>query len=85
VFALAAVKLVPRSIDHSSQASAGDCNASLDAGVPMAIAADSSGKVDVTYSYTVNFVIDNNIKWSSRFVKRLESPVLKNELRRTKL
>jgi hypothetical protein len=51
----------------------------------MAIAADSSGKVDVTYSYTVNFVIDNNIKWSSRFVKRLESPVLKNELRRTKL
>ena len=62
-----AVKLVPRSIDHSAKSDAGDCNASLDAGVPMAIAADSKGKVDITYSYTVSFVIDNSIKWSSRY------------------
>ena len=61
------MKLVPRSIDHSAQASANDCNAGLDAGIPMAIPAESTGKVDITYSYTVNFVVDNNIKWSSRF------------------
>jgi hypothetical protein len=58
--------LVPRSIDHAAQSSAGDCNASLDAGVPMAIPAESAGKVDISYSYTVSFVVDNNIKWSSR-------------------
>ncbi len=63
-----AVKLVPRSIDHSAKSDAGDCNASLDAGVPMAIAADSKGKVDITYSYTVSFVVDNSIKWSSRYL-----------------
>ena len=65
-FSLSAVKLVPRSIDHSAQSNAGDCNASLDAGVSMAIPADTTGKIDITFSYTVSFVVDNSIKWSSR-------------------
>lgn len=71
---IVAVKLFPRSIDHSHiPAKDGDCGASYQAGMPLAIPAKPKGKFSVTYSYTVSFKEDNNVKWSSRWDYILES------------
>lgn len=69
-----AVKLVPRSIDHSkAPPKNGDCGASLSSAIPLAIPAKPTEKISVTYSYTVSFVENNNVKWSSRWDYILES------------
>merc|ERR1712213_222703 len=39
----------------------------------MAIPAHANGKQSITYSYTVNFQANNDIKWSSRWDYILES------------
>lgn len=39
----------------------------------MAIPGDTKGVVNIEYSYTVKFVVDNTIKWSSRWDYILES------------
>ncbi len=51
----------------------GDCGQSLQAALPLGIPAKPTGKVPITYSYTVTFKEDNNIKWSSRWDYILES------------
>jgi transmembrane 9 superfamily protein 2/4 len=53
----------------------GDCGASLQAAIPLAVPANppDGSKVDITYSYTVTFKEDNNVKWSSRWDYILES------------
>lgn len=67
-----AVKIEPRSIDHSAS-DAADCSTTLAAGQPMAIPGETKSVVNIDYSYTVKFVVDNSIKWSSRWDYILES------------
>jgi len=71
---IVSVKLVPRSIDHSKfTITNNDCGSSLQSGIPLAIPAKNSGKVAVTYSYTVSFKENNDIRWSSRWDYILDS------------
>ena len=74
-FPFLAVKLVPRSIDHShvTPKDGGDCGATLQSSIPMGIPATTKSKTSITYSYTVTFKENNNIKWSSRWDYILES------------
>ena len=67
---IVSVKLTPRSIDHSNSA---DCSAALSSAVPLALPTKASGKVSITYSYTVTFKENNDIKWSSRWDYILDS------------
>ena len=71
---IVSVKLVPRSIDHGANPGE-DCSSTLDAGKPMAIPATSqtNEKMAITYSYSVSFQEQNNVKWSSRWDYILES------------
>ena len=65
---------MPRSIDHSHvPPKEGDCGATLQSSIPMAIPAHANGKQSITYSYSVNFQADKNTKWSSRWDYILES------------
>ena len=55
---IVSVKLVPRSIDHSKfTIKDNDCGNSLQSGIPLAIPAKNSGKVAVSYSYTVSYKV----------------------------
>jgi len=72
---IVSVKAEPKSIDHSSlDAKNTDCSEtyakSLDN--PMKIPVNSE-EAKIRYSYGVKFVMDNNIKWSSRWDYILES------------
>jgi transmembrane 9 superfamily protein 2/4 len=69
------VKLTPRSIDHGNSPS-DDCSNSLNTGKAMAIPNNpksANEKYSITYSYTVKFVENNLVKWSSRWDYILES------------
>ena len=60
MFYFSAVKLVPRSIDHSHvPPKDGDCGATLQSSIPMAIPSQTKGKSSITYSYTVTFKENN--------------------------
>ena len=62
------------STDHSKfTIKDNDCGNSLQSGIPLAIPAKNSGKVSITYSYTVSYKEDNSIRWSSRWDYILES------------
>ncbi len=68
------MKLTPRSVDHGPNP--GDnCDSTLQGAKPMAIpsASGDNYKTSVTYSYRVTFVVDNNVRWSSRWDYILES------------
>ncbi|XP_039521681.1 transmembrane 9 superfamily member 2 isoform X1 [Pimephales promelas] len=58
---LVAAKLEPKSIKH------GDNDHPTCEGAPMDIPADSSSSLKVTYTYSVKFEQNNNIKWASRW------------------
>ena len=73
---IVSVKLTPRSIDHShfdKVKDGGDCGSALQSANPLALPTKASGKVDITYSYTVTFKMNNDIKWSSRWDYILDS------------
>lgn len=64
---LVAAKLVPKSVKHPSKEPL-TC-----ADSPMEIIDGTTGKFDVTYSYSIKFEKDNSIKWVSRWDYILES------------
>ena len=71
---IVSVKLTPRSIDHSKfDNPSGDCGDALQSALPLALPTKASGKVSITYSYTVTFKMNNDIKWSSRWDYILDS------------
>ena len=45
----------------------------MQSSIPMGIPATAKSKTSITYSYTVTFKENNNIKWSSRWDYILES------------
>lgn len=65
-----AVKVTPRSIKHPPNGQ--DCTSKY----PLDIPAEKLGKdqkLSITYTYSVNYVKNNTIKWSSRWDYILES------------
>ncbi|XP_036380116.1 transmembrane 9 superfamily member 2-like [Megalops cyprinoides] len=58
---LVGATLEPRSIKHVDEN-----NPSCDGG-PMDIPADLKSKIQLTYTYSISFVENNNIKWASRW------------------
>ncbi|XP_059082193.1 transmembrane 9 superfamily member 2-like [Tigriopus californicus] len=71
---IVSVKATPRSIDHGASPT-DDCSASLQSKAPLAIPAtpENNGKLSITYSYTVRFIANADVKWSSRWDYILES------------
>ena len=69
---ITSVKVTPRSIGHTSQPSHESCTSGI---VPMEVPdkPGKSGSITVYYSYSVKFVKDNSVKWSSRWDYILES------------
>lgn len=67
-----AVNVVPRSIKHDTRPTAGTCSPTS---LPMEIPAKlpNDGKIDIYYTYSVYFVRNDNIKWSSRWDYILDS------------
>lgn len=65
------VKVTPRSIDHKNSDQI-DCTSKEPMSLPSAVLPNGQ-KLDITYSYTINFRQDNSIKWSSRWDYILES------------
>ena len=66
---IVAVKITPRSIAHDNDQS---CNSET---LKPALSIKGEGSVDatITYSYTVTFNVQNDVKWSSRWDYILES------------
>lgn len=62
------VRATPRSIKHSTN-SKNPCGSN----VPMAIPANVKDAMEITYSYSVTFTENNNIRWSSRWDYILDS------------
>lgn len=60
------VKVTPRSIDHAGTV---DCAKTK----PMELQASTGHNVNITYSYSISYKMDNSIKWSSRWDYILES------------
>jgi len=70
---IVSVKLTPRSIAHDpAQAKEGKCVSDVAKG-PLAIAGEGAVDAEITYSYTVTFRTQNEVKWSSRWDYILES------------
>lgn len=67
---IVSVKVVPSSIRHDPNHI--DCNSQTPLEIPSA-PLDSSKTIDITYTYSVMFVQNNTIKWSSRWDYILES------------
>lgn len=68
------VKVVPRSINHADPKKP-DCSDS-DSSVPLAIKGNAQPRderLTITYTYSVKFVMNNTVKWSSRWDYILES------------
>lgn len=63
------VKVTPRSIKHSNPAKL-DCSEKDPMDIP---GGDLTRDLNITYSYSVKFVMNNTIKWSSRWDYILES------------
>ena len=72
---IVAIKAMPMSIDHKDLgADENNCEKSFALGLPMALPQDESkSKFSVVYSYSVRYVRDDSIRWSSRWDYILES------------
>ena len=66
---IVAVKITPRSIAHDK---ADSCNSDT-VKAPLAIKGEGNVDATITYSYTVTFNVQNDVKWSSRWDYILES------------
>lgn len=63
---ITSVKIEPRSIKYDSQADVNSCKS--EGLPPIAIPGENlNEKIDIYYTYSVEFVKDNSIKWSSRW------------------
>ena len=70
---IVSVKLTPRSIAHDpAQAKANKCESTVAKG-PLAVKGEGAVDAEITYSYTVTFRTQNEVKWSSRWDYILES------------
>ena len=58
------VNVEPRSIKYDTEPKQDSCGLNHDL---LAIPGENSGKIDIYYTYSVEFVKDNSIKWSSRW------------------
>lgn len=65
------VKVTPSSIRHDNP-KAPDCSGTTPIEIPST-ALPNGQKIDITYTYSVKFVMNNTIKWSSRWDYILES------------
>eukprot|EP00092_Neocalanus_flemingeri_P033108 GFUD01036003.1.p1 GENE.GFUD01036003.1~~GFUD01036003.1.p1 ORF type:complete len:661 (+),score=167.98 GFUD01036003.1:53-2035(+) len=70
---IVSVKLTPRSIAHDTAAADTNKCVSDVAKGPLFIQGEGAVDVDITYSYTVTFRTQNEVKWSSRWDYILES------------
>jgi transmembrane 9 superfamily protein 2/4 len=64
------VKVVPRSIDHKDTL---DCSPQNTKTLELKTALKSNEKYEITYTYSVTFIQNNAVKWSSRWDYILES------------
>jgi len=67
---IVSVKIQPRSIKHDVKD--GKCTSDVTAG-PLSIKGEGNIDAEITYSYTVTFAAQNDIKWSSRWDYILDS------------
>ncbi|XP_015601918.1 transmembrane 9 superfamily member 2 isoform X2 [Cephus cinctus] len=65
------VKVKPRSIKHNPQAISPNCNGAEPLDLPSGTS--FSNTISITYTYSVTYVMNNTIKWSSRWDYILES------------
>ncbi|XP_073987345.1 transmembrane 9 superfamily protein member 2 [Rhodnius prolixus] len=65
---IVSVKATPRSINHAS----GNCNSKEALGIPLA-PLQTGAKLQIKYTYSVKFVRNDTVKWSSRWDYILES------------
>lgn len=62
---ITSVKIEPKSVKYDSNPTSSDC--SENSGFLAIPGENSDDKIDIWYTYSIEFVKDNNIKWSSRW------------------
>lgn len=66
---LISASVTPRSVAYNEKSGPKSCHSAA----PMGIPADLKGPIKVKYSYSVKFVVNNEVRWSSRWDYILDS------------